>query len=73
MKPVFDGIHEKRSFIKMINKALRTEDVQQLHTFRFFIIDLSLALAREHQQMKMESTETGRKMTVYRGDSTNNA
>ena len=60
--------YTRESFVyKMINKALRTEDIQQLYTFRFFISDLSSALAREHEKIKMDESEDGRKMTVYRG------
>ena len=40
------------SFIyKLINKALRTEDIEVLHTFRFFIIDLCANLAEKHKEM----------------------
>ena len=48
----------------MVNKALRSEDFDQLQTFRFFIGDLSLSLAREHQKM-LSSGEI--RLTVYRG------
>lgn len=51
---------------KMINKALRTEDVQQLHTFRFFISDLSAAIANEHKKM-IEAVDHAIIETVYRG------
>ncbi|CAF3785406.1 unnamed protein product [Rotaria sordida] len=51
----------------MVNKALRTEDVEQLHTFRFFIADLSSALANEYKKM-MEDPNNGMIITtVYRG------
>ena len=49
---------------KMVNKALRTEDLDQLQTFRFFIGDLSQSLAREHQKM-LSSDEAC--LVVYRG------
>jgi hypothetical protein len=40
------------SFVyKFINKALRTEDMEVLHTFRFFIVDLCTSLAEKHQEM----------------------
>ncbi|CAF1433157.1 unnamed protein product [Rotaria sordida] len=48
----------------MINKALRTEDLDQLQTFRFFIGDLSQSLSYEHQKI-FSSDETI--LTVYRG------
>ena len=62
-----DAIHwySKPSFVyKMVNKALRSEDLDQLQTFRFFIGDLSQSLSREHQTM-LSSGETN--LTLYRG------
>jgi tetratricopeptide (TPR) repeat protein len=50
---------------RLLNKALRTEDITQLHTFRFFIVDLSSSLAEEHQKMK-ERDKTAVIM-LYRG------
>jgi tetratricopeptide (TPR) repeat protein len=57
--------YSKQSFVyKLVNKALRSEDIDQLHTFRFFIGDLSESLAREHQKL----VQTGEQiLTVYRG------
>ncbi|CAF1009461.1 unnamed protein product [Rotaria sordida] len=66
-----DAIHwySKQSFIyRMINKALRTEDLDQLQTFRFFIGDLSQSLSYEHQKI-LSSDETI--LTVYRGTKLN--
>lgn len=70
----FDGSYEaeraiewysKESFVyKLVNKALRSEDIDQLYTFRFFIIDLSKSVAREHRKI-VRSGETS--LTVYRG------
>jgi hypothetical protein len=52
--------YTRETFVyKMVNKALRTEDVQQLHTFRFFIGDLSSSLAREYKKRKMEELDAG--------------
>lgn len=61
--------YTRETFVyKMVNKALRTEDVEQLHTFRFYISDLSLALAREYKNKKMEESNYGMTTTtVYRG------
>ncbi|CAF5147820.1 unnamed protein product, partial [Rotaria sp. Silwood1] len=62
-----DAIHwySKQSFIyRMINKALTTEDLDQLQTFRFFIGDLSQSLSYEHQKT-LSSDQTI--LTVYRG------
>ena len=57
--------YSKQSFVyKMVNKALRSEDLDQLQTFRFFIGDLSQSLAREHQKI-LSSDET--RFTLYRG------
>ena len=59
--------YTRETFVyKMVNKALRTEDVQQLHTFRFFIADLSSALACEHKK-NMAEFANGTITTVYRG------
>ncbi|CAF1961175.1 unnamed protein product [Rotaria magnacalcarata] len=42
--------YTKDSFIyKLINKALRTEDVEALYTFRFYLIDLCSQLVDNHE------------------------
>ena len=46
-----------------MNKALRTEDIEQLHIFRFFIADLSLHLAEIHQEIRKHE----KRVTLYRG------
>ncbi|CAF3387268.1 unnamed protein product, partial [Rotaria sp. Silwood2] len=57
--------YSKQSFIyKLVNKALRCEDTDLLHTFRFFIGDLSESLAREHKKI-LRSDD--RILKVYRG------
>ncbi|UJR16983.1 hypothetical protein I4U23_003881 [Adineta vaga] len=62
--------YSKESFLyKMVNKALRTEDIDQLHIFRFFIGDLSESLVREHNKI-LESGE--QKLTLYRGTQLSN-
>ena len=54
----------KCSFLrKMINKALRTEDTNQLYILRYFLGDLMGSLARKHQQIAPSANE---KLTVYR-------
>ncbi|CAF1251425.1 unnamed protein product, partial [Didymodactylos carnosus] len=54
------------SFVyKFINKALRTEDMEVLHTFRFFIVDLCTSLAEKHQEML--DLEVDLPSVVYRG------
>ena len=47
---------------KLLNKALRTEDIGLLYTFRFFIIDLCAQL----EQKKEQSIES-EPLTLYRG------
>ncbi|CAF1281709.1 unnamed protein product [Adineta steineri] len=47
---------------KLLNKALRTEDIESLFTFRFFSIDLCSAIEQENQLLKNEET-----LTLYRG------
>ena len=57
--------YSRQPFVyKLVNKALRTEDIEQLRTFRFFIGHLSQQLVREQQKM-LSSEETV--LTVYRG------
>ncbi|CAF1351791.1 unnamed protein product [Rotaria sordida] len=46
---------------KLLNKALRTEDIDLLYLFRFFIIDLCAQL---EQESKANSTDI---LTLYRG------
>ncbi|UJR18617.1 hypothetical protein I4U23_005525 [Adineta vaga] len=50
---------------KNLNKALRTEDIEQLYLFRFFIIDLCTALHKEYTYLK----EFEPCITLYRGAS----
>ncbi|CAF1590320.1 unnamed protein product, partial [Adineta steineri] len=47
---------------KLLNKALRTEDIELLFTFRFFIIDLCSVIEQENQLLKKQGT-----LTLYRG------
>lgn len=47
---------------KLLNKALRTEDIELLYTFRFFIIDLCEAIEEESHHLKDKGT-----LTLYRG------
>ncbi|CAF4518106.1 unnamed protein product [Rotaria sp. Silwood2] len=56
--------YTKNSFVyRLINKALRTEDVEQMYTLRYFIQDLCCALVIKHKIFK----EYGEPVTVYRG------
>ncbi|CAF5141162.1 unnamed protein product, partial [Rotaria sp. Silwood1] len=62
-----DAIHWylKQSFIsKLINKALKIEDIDFLYQFRFFINDLSQNLHDQHEKILL-SNETI--LNVYRG------
>ncbi|CAF0823147.1 unnamed protein product [Adineta ricciae] len=56
--------YTKDSFIfKLINKALRTEDVEALYTFRFYLIDLCSQLEDNHR-LVLEFYDT---LLLYRG------
>ncbi|CAF3117210.1 unnamed protein product [Rotaria socialis] len=59
------GWYLKRSFLyKLINKALRTHDIDFLCMFRFFIDDLTENLQREH---KKSLSLKDKMLDVYRG------
>ena len=49
---------------RLVNKALRTEDVELLYLFRFFIIDLCSQLEQEWKQAYSEKADV---FNVYRG------
>ncbi|CAF4586003.1 unnamed protein product [Rotaria sp. Silwood2] len=52
---------------KLLNKALRTEDIELLYIFRFFIIDLCAALEKERLILKGKTI-----LTLYRGTQISN-
>ncbi|CAF4830426.1 unnamed protein product [Rotaria sp. Silwood1] len=57
--------YSKQSFIyKLVNKALRTKDIDLLYMFRFFIEDLSKNLQHEHEKILLSNENT---LNVYRG------
>ncbi|CAF1285428.1 unnamed protein product [Rotaria sordida] len=57
--------YSKQSFIyKLINKALRIEDIDLLYIFRFFIADLSENLQREHEKILLSKEKI---LILYRG------
>ncbi|CAF1384583.1 unnamed protein product [Rotaria sordida] len=57
--------YSKESFLyKLINKALRTEDIDLLYKFRFFIGDLSETLQRQHEKILLSEEKI---LNVYRG------
>jgi tetratricopeptide (TPR) repeat protein len=57
--------YSKQTFIsKLITKALRNQDIDQLHTCCFFIIDLTENLSYEHQKILSSNEQI---LIVYRG------
>ncbi|CAF3577351.1 unnamed protein product [Rotaria sp. Silwood1] len=57
--------YTKETFLyKIVNKALRTEDIEQLRIFRFFIADLSFNLAIEYEKLKNKIEKI---LLLYRG------
>ena len=57
--------YSEQSFVyKLVNKALRTGDYDQLHRFRYFIGDLSNGLEKQHENILSSNEEI---LTVYRG------
>jgi hypothetical protein len=59
--------YTKQSFLyRLLNKALRTEDIEGLSIFQFYITDLSLSLKEMFLSMKIYAT-INTKFTVYRG------
>ncbi len=57
--------YTKETFIyKLINKALRTEDIVQLYIFRYYIADLSKQLAEKY---KITKNKDEKKILLYRG------
>ncbi|CAF4859024.1 unnamed protein product [Rotaria sp. Silwood1] len=57
--------YSKQCFVyKIVSKALRCEDINQLHLLRFFIGDLSESLAREHKKILFSNQKL---LNVYRG------
>lgn len=56
--------YKEESFLyKLLNRALRTEDVEALYIFRFYINDLSKSLRKKYAELKRDVPE----MRVYRG------
>ncbi|CAF1929290.1 unnamed protein product [Rotaria magnacalcarata] len=57
--------YTKETFVyKFINKALRTEDVDVLYQFRFYIMDLSEQLELKFQELKAKQKDV---LKLYRG------
>lgn len=56
--------YTRDSFIyKLINKALRTEDIDALYTYRFYIVDLCACVTNNCQILRDSASH----ITVYRG------
>jgi tetratricopeptide (TPR) repeat protein len=47
---------------KLLNKAFRTEDIELIYMFRFFIIDLYAVIEQQNEQLKDDGI-----VTLYRG------
>jgi tetratricopeptide (TPR) repeat protein len=59
--------YTRQSFIyKLINTALRTEDIEALYIFRFYISDLCRQLANEHQKFCIQNKKSPI-LKLYRG------
>ncbi|CAF1228331.1 unnamed protein product [Didymodactylos carnosus] len=59
--------YTKETFLyRLVNKAMRTEDIEALYTFRFFIVDLSNMLQRRYRLFKRKlGKKEAAKHTVY--------
>ncbi|CAF1923440.1 unnamed protein product [Rotaria magnacalcarata] len=59
--------YTRQSFVyKLINSALRTEDIEALYIFRCYISDLCRALANEHKTFRIQNQKSP-VLTLYRG------
>ncbi|CAF3763798.1 unnamed protein product [Adineta steineri] len=57
--------YTKETFVyQLLNKALRTQNIEQLYIFRYYITDLSKKLAEEYNKIK---TKENKKIYLYRG------
>ena len=57
--------YTRQTFVyKLINKALRTEDPEQIYTYRFLIAELHLRITQEYEKLRRESECT---IVLYRG------
>ncbi|CAF1501102.1 unnamed protein product, partial [Didymodactylos carnosus] len=61
--------YTKESFLyKLVNKALRTEDVEALYTFRYYIADLCINLAKKFRELKRKQQKKSTTVIkLYRG------
>jgi len=59
--------YTKETFVyRLLNTALRTEDIDALYIFRFFIADLCRQLKAEHKKLSIQYSDSPI-LTVYRG------
>jgi len=60
--------YTKQCFIyRLCNKALRTEDIELLYIFRYYIQDLCKHLSIEHEKFLSKERLVQKQLTVYRG------
>ncbi|CAF1155302.1 unnamed protein product [Didymodactylos carnosus] len=60
--------YTKNSFLyRIVNQALRTEYVEELYTFRYYIVDLCLHLLKRSNEFKQLKENFQRVITLYRG------
>jgi hypothetical protein len=67
--------YSKQSFVyRLVNKALRTEDIDVLYTFRVYITHLRAKIALEHDELRRKCRNTKSCMVrLYRGLKMTNA
>ncbi|CAF1509835.1 unnamed protein product [Adineta ricciae] len=69
--------YSKQSFVyRSVNKALRTEDIDALYTFRVYITHLRTRIAYEHNQLRRQHLYANKKSKIihlYRGLKMTNA
>ncbi|CAF1000421.1 unnamed protein product [Rotaria sordida] len=59
--------YTRQSFVyKLINAALRTEDIEALYIFRFYISDLCRQLTNEHKKLRIQHQKSP-VLKLYRG------
>ncbi|CAF3178714.1 unnamed protein product [Rotaria sp. Silwood2] len=60
--------YTKDNFVhKLINKALRIEDIDALYTFRFFIVDLCSCITTNYEKLKAISNNQISNMKLFHG------
>ncbi|CAF0867818.1 unnamed protein product [Didymodactylos carnosus] len=61
--------YTKESFVyRLVNKALRTEDIVALYSFRFYVVDLCRRLCLKHKELIERQEKLGQPvLKLYRG------